>query len=201
MDIIYNLDLFSVMVCAISGALISIKKDVDHFGIFVVAAVTGIGGGTMRDLFLGRLPVFWITDNSYLVSIIIGVIITLIFARYFDRPILKKLLLIIDAFGLALFTIIGTSIAMQYNHTALICILMGMITGIGGGILRDILVNEVPFVLRKEIYATASLAGSTLYVSFREFEPITMMLISMALVFAIRIIAIKKNISLPIRIR
>ncbi len=160
--VVYGLDLFGTAVFAISGAMSAGRKQMDIFGAVVLAMVTAVGGGTFRDLVLGRVPVFWIHDPTY-VWLTIGAGMAAFVVAHYARY-LSRWLALADAVGLATFTVIGTQIAMAYDVSEVIAVMMGVMTGVLGGILRDLLSGEIPLVLRREIYATAALAGAVVYV-------------------------------------
>ncbi|MDP3221525.1 MAG: trimeric intracellular cation channel family protein, partial [Rubrivivax sp.] len=147
--LLYRLELFGVAVFAISGALVAARKGMDPFGVIVIAVVTAIGGGTLRDVLLARHPIFWFENVAYLAVIIAAAVFTMIYTRYRTAPL--KALLIADAFGLALFTVSGAQIAVQQALPGLIVVLMATITGTAGGVLRDMLCAEVPLILRRDI--------------------------------------------------
>lgn len=156
--LLYFIDLFGTAIFAISGVILAGRLKMDPFGVAVLGSVTAIGGGTIRDMALGATPVFWITDTTYLWVILLTCLFTMIIVR---RP--KRLawwvLPVCDAIGLAAFVGIGVDKAMAYQDSALVAVIMGVITGCGGGIIRDMLAREVPMVLRSEVYATACIVG------------------------------------------
>jgi len=156
------LDLLGVAVFAVSGALQAGRKSMDLFGVVVIAVVTAIGGGTIRDVLLENRPIFWIEDPNYLLVILAAAALTIVYTRFFEPP--RGSLLVADAFGLSLFTIVGANIADQAGAPGLIVVIMGAITGAAGGLLRDVLCAEIPLILRRDIYATAAIAGATVYV-------------------------------------
>jgi uncharacterized membrane protein YeiH len=159
----YVLDLLGVGVFAISGVLAAGRKGLDVLGVAVIAVVTAIGGGTLRDLLLDRHPIFWIADSAYLWVILVAAGITLVYLRFWIAS--RRALLVADAMGLAFFTIGGVQITQQSGHSDPIALLMGTITGVAGGALRDVLTAEIPLILRPgRLYATAALAGAGLYV-------------------------------------
>jgi uncharacterized membrane protein YeiH len=158
--VLYLLDLLGVAVFAVSGALAAGRKGLDMLGVIVIAVVTAVGGGTLRDLLLDRHPIFWIADPTYLVVISVSALLTLSYVR--RRPPPGNSLLIADALGLALFTIMGAQIAEGAGLSPIIIVLMGTMTGVAGGVLRDVLSAEVPFILRRDLYATAAIAGASL---------------------------------------
>lgn len=163
MTIPYLLDLLGVSVFAISGALAAGRKSLDLLGVVVIAVVTAIGGGTLRDLLLDRHPIFWIADPVYVGVIAGAAMATVAWTRRFHPP--EKMLLIADALGLALFSVAGAQIAQAAGVPPVIAVIMGAMTGTAGGMLRDVLTNEIPVILRPdtELYATAAIAGITLY--------------------------------------
>lgn len=159
--ILYWLDLLGVAVFAVSGVLAAGRKGMDWLGVLVIAALTAIGGGTLRDVLLNRHPIFWIVDTNYLVVIGLAAFMTLFYVRW--RPPPGKLLLLADAAGLALFTVAGAQVAEAAGLSPIIIVLMGTMTGAAGGVLRDVLCAEIPLVLRRDIYATAAIAGASFY--------------------------------------
>lgn len=194
---IYWFDLFGTAVFALTGLLAAKDKQLDWYGGIVLAMVTAIGGGTFRDMALGRTPVFWMVDETYFWVILIISIIATPFISRMSAP--GRWLVWSDAFGLALFNVIGCQIALKANMSPLIAVFMGMATGTFGGMIRDLLVNEIPLVLRKEIYATAALVGGVTYVGMLQI-PLPYGIAectSMAACFAIRLFAIHKGWSLP----
>jgi uncharacterized membrane protein YeiH len=195
--VLYLLNMFGVAVFAVSGALTAGRKSLDPFGVIVIAVITAIGGGTIRDLLLDNRPIFWIADPAYLVVILAAALATLVYARFRRPP--RGSLLVADAFGLALFTVTGAQTAETAEVSGLIVILMGTITGVAGGILRDVLCAEIPLILRREIYATASIAGASVYVLWNELAPgsQTAVLVPMALIFTLRLAAIRLDLHVP----
>jgi uncharacterized membrane protein YeiH len=162
-DMRYILELGGVAVFAISGVLAAGRKNLDLLGVAVIAVVTAIGGGTLRDVLLDRHPIFWMSDSAYLWVILAATVVTLGYVRLWIAS--RRALLIADALGLAFFTIGGVEIAQQAGHSDLIALLMGTITGVAGGVLRDVLLGEIPLVFRPgRLYATAAIVGAGLYV-------------------------------------
>ncbi len=159
--LLYFFDLFGVAVFAITGALAAGRAGLDLLGVIVIASVTAIGGGTIRDLLLNRHPIFWFHDRNYLLVIIIAALGTVLYARFYPPPL--GALLVADAVGLAVFAICGAQIAEEAKLPHSVSVLMGTMTGVGGGVVRDVLTAQVPLLLRKDIYATAAIAGITLY--------------------------------------
>ncbi|WP_022728470.1 trimeric intracellular cation channel family protein [Fodinicurvata sediminis] len=161
-EALYWLDLLGVAVFAASGALTASRKQMDIFGFALVATVTGIGGGTLRDLLLGIQPVFWINDPAYpLTCVAIAVIV------YFTAHLVEsrfRTLLWADALGVAMFCITGAAIALAAGAPPVSAVILGTVTATFGGLTRDVLCNEIPLILRREIYATAAAAGATVFV-------------------------------------
>lgn len=197
--ILYVLDLTGVAVFAISGALAAGRRSLDLLGVMVIALVTAIGGGTLRDLLLGREPVFWVNDPSYIVVIIAAALFTVLISRW--RPLHERSLLVADALGLALFSVAGARVAEAAGHGGLICVVMGTITGCAGGMIRDVLCAQIPVILRRgQIYATAAIFGVTLYwlLQAAGFSQPWPSLAGMCAVAALRLAAIIWNLTLPV---
>jgi uncharacterized membrane protein YeiH len=158
----YLLDLTGVAVFAVSGAIAAGRRAMDVIGVMALALVTAIGGGTIRDVLLSRHPIFWLADPAYLIVIVAASLITVAYARW--RPVPRATLLVADALGLALFSVIGAQIAEANGLPAMSCILLGTVTGTAGGVVRDVLSAEVPLVFRGgNLYATAAIAGTSAY--------------------------------------
>ena len=152
------LDLLGVAVFAVSGVLAAGRKKLDWLGVTVVAVVTAIGGGTLRDVLLDRHPIFWIADPTYLVVCLVAIGFTLMYARL--RIPAFRALFVADALGLAFFTISGVQIAQQAGLSGLLAGLMGVITGVAGGVVRDVLCAEIPLIMRGgQLYASSAIAG------------------------------------------
>ncbi len=196
---VYWLDLAGVVVFALSGVILACRSRMDPFGMLVLAAVTGIGGGTLRDLLLGVRPVFWVADPTYLWVIIATVTLSITGFHYIHR-LSRVFLPVLDAFGLALFTILGAHKALLLGHAGIVAVLMGLLTGVAGGMLRDVLARRVPMVLRQEIYATASIAGACTYVVFDSLPIHSYLAIALAIciTLALRLSAIYWHLSLPV---
>lgn len=190
MHMIYTLDLFGTAVFAATGALTAGRKHMDVFGVVVVALVTALGGGTARDIVLGVGPVFWVHDAAYVLVATGAALATFAVARFARLP--SRALLFADAFGLAVFTAIGAQKAVAAGAPDLIAVLMGVMTGVAGGMIRDVLCGEIPMILRKEIYATASLAGGTAFVLLRPSgaDHDVAMAVAVVVVLAVRLAAI-----------
>lgn len=194
----YAFDLFGVAVFAITGALMAGRKSMDLLGVLVIAVITSLGGGTLRDVILDRHPVVWIRDDTYIVVAIVAALATVLWVRL-TRPIHETGLLVADAFGLAVFTVIGTQVAIAVDVPLSAAVIMGVMTGVAGGVLRDIICNEIPLIFQKEIYATASIVGSLLYILlYRVGAPAGLdVTLAMLSVLVIRLAAIRWQLQLP----
>lgn len=195
--VLYLLDMLGVIACAVAGTLLAQHKGFDISGCILVSMVNAIGGGTIRDLVLDRHPLFWMTDLNYVIIITVTSLSLQIFFHLYHK--IDWAVKLFDAIGLAVFSVIGFKVALSQGSEPVIAILMGICTAIVGGMIRDIICNEIPLVLQKEIYITASLIGSCLYLAldalgfasrFCEF----VMLIS---IFIIRMLAVKFDWHLP----
>lgn len=170
MSWIYFVDLFGTCVFAISGVLTAIQKKFDLVGTLIIGFVTAIGGGTIRDLLIGRFPVGWLNDRNYFIVIIVGYLIAYFFKNHVIK--LKRSMFLFDTIGIGLFTILGIQIALEYKLNIEICLIMGVISACFGGVVRDVLTNEIPLIFRKEIYATACLIGGLVYLLLLEISPL-----------------------------
>ncbi len=170
----------------------------DPFGVMVLGSVTAIGGGTIRDMALGATPVFWITDTTYIWVIIVTCIATMMLVRH-PRRLPWYVLPVCDAIGLAVFVGIGVEKALMFQDSYLIAVIMGVLTGCGGGIIRDVLAREVPMVLRREVYATACIIGGTFHVGALMMGASTgsAFLCCVVATLVIRLGAIRWHLSLP----
>lgn len=191
------IDLLGTLAFAISGASKAIYYKLDWLGLLVMAIVTGVGGGITRDLLLGSTPPLALQNPNYIMVCIAGAFLTLVVEKRFR--FFMKFVLIIDALGLGFFTAVGASKAAQMESGALAIVLLAMITAAGGGLIRDILVSEIPQVLRSDFYATAALLGGLLFLGLQHttFSFPTQILITTFFTFIIRLIAIRQKFNLP----
>jgi len=181
---------------AISGSFSAMQKRLDVFGVLIMGFVTAIGGGTIRDVLIGDTPVSWMRDYQLPLIILGTVIATILFKKYIKT--FKITLFLFDALGLGLFTIIGIQKGINAGLNPGVCIALGTITGCFGGVLRDILLNNIPLIFQKEIYATACIIGGTLYILLiHQMDSNVVKLLAVTVVCAIRIVAVKYNLSLP----
>lgn len=197
MTIFYFLDLLGTAAFAISGALFAMNKKMDPFGVFIIAFVTAVGGGTLRDMLIDRNPVAWMDDLTYVYVIFIAVILAIILRKKISY--LSKSLFLFDTIGLGIFTIIGTEIGVQSNLHPIISVSLGMLTATFGGVIRDTLSNEVPLIFHKEIYATACIIGSLTYLLLNELNIDRNMIhiLTTLMVIVIRLIVVKFKLKLP----
>ena len=195
--LLYWLDLTGVAVFAISGALTASRKQMDIIGFILIATVTGIGGGTLRDVLLDRGPVYWVAQPEYLWTCAAVAVAVYFTAHKVESRF--RLLVWADAMGLALFTVIGAGVATSLGAPPLVAILMGVMSASFGGMVRDVLCAEIPLILRREIYITAAAAGAGIYVLVDRIAeaPVAATASGFAAAFVIRAIAILKGWSLP----
>ena len=195
----YFLEHFAVSVAAITGVLAARGKQVDLFGVLVLAFVTAFGGGTVRDVLLGDLPVFWTSDQTFIFNATVTAIITFYLVRFHELP--SSVLMVADAFALALFTMIGTRKGLAFPLAPSIAIIMGVTTGVAGGILRDVLLGEIPLVFRREIYlyATAAFGGASGFVLLQRYsaDPKLNAILGTAITLLLRLAGIRWRIRLP----
>ena len=194
---LFIIDILGTFAFAVSGAFLAMQKRLDHFGVLVLSFVTAIGGGTLRDMMIGNLPVSWLRNETAILVIIFAAVTTMFFSRYLKH--LTTTLFIFDALGLGLFTLIGIDLAIEKEFSPGVCIALGTITACFGGVIRDVLLNEVPLVFRKEIYALACIAGGFLYFLLLRSGLANEManIICILAIFIIRVIAFRYKISLP----
>lgn len=198
MQIQYILEILGTGFFAISGALAANDKaQPDWFGASFIGFITAIGGGSLRDVLLGSYPLVWIHDLNFVYIVIIGVVLASVFFKILIQ--LRKTFFLFDTIGIAMFTIVGTEKAMSLLVNPVIAGIMGMFSAVMGGVIRDVLTNEIPVIFKKEIYATACLLGATAYLimGYLGLERNTNFLLSAFIIIVIRIIAVKKNLSLP----
>lgn len=191
-------DLFGIAVFAISGALMAGRKSMDLLGVLVIAMVTALGGGTLRDVILGHYPVSWVGNDLYIAVASIAATSVVLWARL-TKPIPANVLLIADALGLAFATVIGTDVALKLHVSISVAVIMGVMTGVAGGVMRDIICNEIPLILQREIYATASIAGALVFAALDAcaIDHSVASIVAITIVFVIRLAAIRYRLALP----
>ncbi len=197
MNLLYLLDLIGTAAFAASGAWAGVRRGMDLFGVLVLGMVTAIGGGTLRDLLLGDLPPFSFQNETYLWLPMLIALLVFVAHRLF--PKFETPLLYFDAIGLGTFVVIGTSKALAFQTGPIGAVLLGVMTGTAGGVIRDVLSNEIPLIMRREIYASACILGGTLLVVMTRLEVNSniALLVAASSVILLRLLAIHFNWSLP----
>ena len=195
--LLYLLDMVGVIACAIAGTLLAQHKGFDIAGCILVSMVNAIGGGTLRDMALDRHPLFWMTDLNYVIVITLTSLILQIFFHLYHK--IDNALKLFDAIGLAAFSVIGFKVAINQDVSPIIAIMMGVWTAIIGGMLRDIICNEIPMVLQREIYISASVAGSVTYLLLESLGVSAGLneFIMLGVIFAVRMLALRFDWHLP----
>ncbi|HSD14555.1 MAG TPA: trimeric intracellular cation channel family protein [Flavobacterium sp.] len=191
------LDILGTMAFAVSGALTAMNKRMDPFGVFIIAFVTAVGGGTLRDVLIGRTPVGWMLNLNYVYIIILGFVLAMLFRKKLDR--FSTSLFLFDTIGLGVFTLIGLEKGLEVDLHPVICIALGTMTACFGGVTRDILCNEIPVIFHKEIYATICIIGGVFFFFLKriEFPEELIYLATSLLIIAIRLMAVIFHWSLP----
>jgi uncharacterized membrane protein YeiH len=199
MEIPYYVDLIATFVFAISGALAAFGKKMyeDIFGVAFTGFITAVGGGTLRDIILGVHPLAWVADGNFIIAIIAGVLLTVFFRRFIKK--IPRTLFVLDTVGVALYTILGVQKSLALDVNPIAAIILGMVSAVFGGVLRDTLINEIPLIFKKEIYATACLAGAGLFVLLNHYgvDADINFFSGFILIIIIRIISVKYKIALP----
>lgn len=197
MTIFQLLDFIGTIAFAMSGALTAIHRRLDIFGVFIIAFVTAVGGGTLRDIMIGRTPVSWMLDLRYVYMIVLGFILAIIFRKKLDR--LRTSLSLFDTIGLSIFTLIGLERGMIWGLHPAICIALGTMTACFGGVIRDILCTEIPVIFRREIYATVCIAGGIVFFVLKQIhlEQDILYIITSAFMISFRLLAVKYHWYLP----
>ncbi|MRI00339.1 trimeric intracellular cation channel family protein [Kriegella sp. EG-1] len=193
----FAIDILGTIAFAISGVLVAMDKKLDLFGVFIIAFVTAVGGGTLRDMLIGNTPVAWMQNTTYVFVIIGTVAFTIVFRNYLKY--FTKSLFLFDTIGIGLYTLVGIEKGLSIGLNPLVCIALGTMTASFGGVIRDILCNEIPVVFRKEIYATACILGGSSYFLLKEL-PINntyAYIAAIIIVIVIRILAVVFKIALP----
>lgn len=193
----YAIETLGTVAFAISGSFAAMQRRLDPFGVLIIAFVTSIGGGTVRDLLLGDTPVAWMRNVNYCLLILVTSLLTIFFKTHIKK--FKVTLFLFDSLGLGLFTLVGVQKGIVFGLSPGICVALGTITGCFGGIIRDTLLNTIPLIFRKEIYATTCILGGIVYfVLLRfNFEADLAKIIVIAFIFALRIVVVKYKLALP----
>ena len=194
---IQTVDILGTIAFAISGVLVAMSKRMDPFGVLIIAFVTAVGGGTLRDIMVGVEPVSWMRNMTFVYVIIISAIFAVIFREQIKH--LRKSLFLFDTIGIGLYTVVGIETGLVAGLHPIICIALGTMTACFGGVIRDILCNEIPVIFRKEIYATACILGGLTYFILREFleDRNYLFIIAGLIVIIVRLLAVRLKISLP----
>lgn len=201
MDWFYIFDIIGVLAFATSGVMTALDNKFDIVGASVVGFVTALGGGTLRDVMIGKTPVAWMYDTNYLWVITFALVLSYVFGKRIFR--LRRSLFFFDTIGIGIFTIIGLQRTLEVGLQPIIALIMGVTTAVFGGVLRDVLTNEVPLIFRREIYASACVAGGLIYMLLLRYHvnSETATLISMIWVFVIRYLSVKFDWSLKVPMR
>ncbi len=197
MNIIYAIDIAGTFAFAISGALVAIKKDFDVFGVIIIAFVTAVGGGMIRDVLINAHPINWIGDINYIWTILTAVGITFLFKSKIAP--LRKTMFLFDTIGISVFTLLGLQKGLAYDLHPFVALVMGMVSAVFGGVIRDVLTRKVPLIFKKEIYASACLAGGVIYLVLLKFninEDVRFIIASSAIIL-IRTVVVKYELELP----
>ena len=193
----YIIDILGTIAFAISGVLVALNKRMDAFGILIIAFVTAVGGGTLRDILIGETPVSWMKDMTFIYVVILSTIFAVAFRSKIDY--LRKSLLLFDTIGIGLYTVVGVEKGISAGLHPIICVFLGTMSACFGGVIRDILCNEIPVIFRKEVYATACILGGATYFLVIKL-PIAsnfVFVIADAVVITVRLIAVRFKVSLP----
>lgn len=193
-----TIDILGTVAFAISGVLVAMEKRLDLFGVLIIAFVTAIGGGTLRDLMIGNTPVGWMQDLTYVTTIFISVVFAIIFVN--KLKYLRKSLFLFDTIGIGLYTMVGVEKGLEAELLPIMCVFLGTMTACFGGVIRDMLCNEIPIIFRrKEIYATTCILGGASYFLFMQF-PIKdsyAYIAAILVVISLRLVAVKFDVRLP----
>ncbi len=194
---LHIIDILGTFSFAVSGAFFAMEKKLDPFGVIIIAFVTAIGGGTLRDVMIGNLPVGWLRNETAAITIFIAAIGSMFFEARLRK--FTTTLFLFDALGLGLFTIVGIEKAMELHFGMGVCIALGTITASFGGVIRDVLLNNVPLVFRKEIYAMASIIGGLVYFALKkiQLDEDAAKIVCILLIFLIRLVAVRYKLGLP----
>ena len=197
MEFIYILDIIGTFAFAVSGALVASDKKFDLFGVVIIAFVTAVGGGMLRDVLINANPINWIGDLNYVYVIFLAVVFTFLFKSKIAH--LSKTMFLFDTIGLSVFTLLGLEKGLSFGLNPLVALIMGMISAVFGGVLRDVLTNKIPLIFKKEIYASACLAGGVSYLvlNFFNMSENIIFIFSTTIIVVIRVIAVKFKLQLP----
>ncbi len=197
MDLIYIIDILGTFAFAISGALVAKNKSFDVFGVIIIAFVTAVGGGMIRDVLINAHPINWIGDLNYIWTIFSAVVIMYLF-RSKVAP-LSKTMFLFDTVGISVFTLLGLQKGLSYNLHPFVSLIMGMVSAVFGGVIRDVLTSKIPLIFKKEIYASACLVGGVVYLILQYFniDENAQFIISASVIIIIRLVVVKYKLELP----
>jgi uncharacterized membrane protein YeiH len=197
LNFINIIEILGTFAFAVSGAFSAMERKLDLFGVLIISFVTAIGGGTLRDMLLGNTPVAWLENRTIITVILLSASAAIFFGSYLKQ--MTRTLFTFDAFGLGLFTIIGIEKGLEHNLGAGVCIALGTVTGCFGGVTRDVLLNNVPLIFKKEIYASSCIAGGIIYFLLlgANVESKTVTIICISVIVLIRILAVRYRWSIP----
>jgi uncharacterized membrane protein YeiH len=193
----FAIDILGTIAFAISGVLVAMEKKLDLFGVLIIAFVTAVGGGTLRDMLIGNTPVVWMRESVYIFTILGTVIFAILFVN--QLKYLRKTLFLFDTIGIGLFTMVGIEKGLSAELVPIMCIILGTITASFGGVIRDILCNEIPVIFHKEIYATACILGGISYFLLIQLpiDGAYAYIVAILIIILVRILAVKFHIALP----
>ncbi|WP_055448364.1 trimeric intracellular cation channel family protein [Lacinutrix mariniflava] len=193
----YIIDILGTLAFSISGVLVALNKRMDAFGVLIIAFVTAVGGGTLRDVLIGETPVSWMKDMTFVYVVLISTILAVIFKSKIDY--LRKSLFLFDTIGIGLYTVVGIEKGISAGLHPIICIALGTMSACFGGVIRDILCNEIPVIFRKEVYATACILGGIVYFIIKRLpiEGNLVFIIAGLVVIITRLLAVKFKLRLP----
>lgn len=197
MELIYYFDMAGTFAFAISGALVASKRKFDLFGVVIIAFITAVGGGMLRDILINAHPINWIGDLNYIWTILIAVVCTFLFKSKIAP--LAKTLFLFDTIGIGVFTLLGLEKGLSYDLHPFVALVMGMVSSVMGGVIRDVLTNRVPLIFKKEIYASACLIGGCMYLILIQFQipQALLYIITISSIVTIRLLAVKYKLQLP----
>jgi uncharacterized membrane protein YeiH len=196
-ELFHLIDILGVAAFSIAGVFAAMEKKLDVFGIFIIAFITAMGGGTLRDILIGDLPVNWMRSSNYGLIVFIVSVVTIVFNKVIRN--FQRALFVFDSLGLGLFTVAGIQKGIEFHLGATICILLGTVTGCFGGVIRDISLNTIPVIFQKEIYALACIIGGIVYLILLKIklDNYTAASITIVVVFLVRFFAVRFKLSLP----
>ncbi|SEB38397.1 Uncharacterized membrane protein YeiH [Tenacibaculum sp. MAR_2009_124] len=197
MSIIYTIDILGTFAFAISGALVALKKEFDVFGVVIIAFVTAVGGGMLRDVLINAHPINWIGDINYIWTILSAVLFTFLFKSKIAP--LRKTMFLFDTIGISVFTLLGLEKGLAYELHPFLALVMGMVSAVFGGVIRDVLTKKVPLIFKKEIYASACLSGGIMYLLLENINinDNVQFVISAIVIVIIRTVSVIKKYELP----